>query len=211
MLITILTVICFCPPALCFAENFSSPGGYFIFSGLTGFENFQNTGVDDFEDAWGIGIRIGHRFNEHWSLEGDLGMIDGFDATVDLSKVDPGLSGSEKVTLDTMILTANLKAHWPLGRFDPYALVGAGFMHTNVRTAYPTGYVCWPGYYGWYCTGAYSIIDDAIEFVTKFGFGTDIHINDRWAISLDLSYVVPYSDLSDLTYTSFSWGFRHAF
>ncbi len=209
--ITLLSVIYLCLAPPCFAENFTTPGGYIIVSGLTGFENFKDTGVDDFKDAWGLGIRIGNRFNEQWSLEGDLGMMNGFDATVDLSEINPDLSGTEKIILDTLLLTANLKAHWPLGRFEPYALVGAGIMYVRVRSADPTGYVCWPSDYGWYCRGTYSKINDAAEFVTKFGFGSEIHIDDQWAITLDLSYVVPYSDLSDMTYTLFSWGFRHAF
>lgn len=138
-------------------------------------------------------------------------MMNGFDATINLSDVEPRLSGTDKVSLDTLTLTANLKAHWPLGRLDPYALIGAGIMYANLRTNFPVGTVCRPGYYGWYCSGAYGSLDNATASVTKFGLGTDIHINREWAISLDASYVVPYSKLSDLRYTAFAWGVRFAF
>lgn len=198
-------------PGLCRAENYALPGTYLIIAGLTAFEDFQDTGVDDFKDAWGLDIRVGHRFNKHVDLEGGLAMMNGFDATIDLSKVNPSLSGTDRVSLDTLTLTANLKAHLPLGRLDPYALIGAGIMYANVRTAYPVGYTCWPGYYGWYCSGAYASIDDASSFVTKFGIGADIHITRQWAITLDASYVVPYDKLSDLRYTSLAWGARFRF
>lgn len=206
-----LMIALFCLPGLCAAENYALPGTYLIIGGLTGFEDFQGTGTDDFKDAWGLDIRVGHRFNKNIALEGELGMMNGFDATIDLSKVNPSLSGMDEVSLDTLTLTANLKAHLPLGRLDPYALIGAGIMYANVRTGYPVGYVCRPGYYGWYCSGAYASIDDATAFVTKFGIGTDIHINRQWAVTLDASYVVPYSKLSDLKYTSLAWGVRFAF
>ena len=211
LLISALMITLSSLPGLCLADNYATPGTYFIFGGLTGFEDFQNTGVDDFKDAWGIEFRVGHRFNKYLAAEGDLGMMNGFDATINLSDLNPNLSGTDKVTIDTLILTANLKAHLPLGRLDPYALIGAGIMYANVRSYYPTGYVCWPGYYGWYCSDAYASIDDATAFVTKFGVGTDIHLNRQWAISLDVSYVVPYSKLSDLRYTSFAWGIRYAY
>ena len=193
------------------AENYAAPGPYLVIAGLTGFEDFQNTGVDDFKDAWGLNMRVGQRFNANVALEGDLAMMNGYDATIDLAQVDPSLSGTDKVSLDALTLTANLKAHLPLGRLDPYALIGAGIMYANLRTGYPVGYVCRPGYYGWYCSGAYASIDDATAFVTKFGLGADIHINREWAVTLDASYVVPYSKLSDLRYTQLAWGVRISF
>jgi hypothetical protein len=68
-----------------------------------------------------------------------------------------------------------------------------------------------PGYWGWYCSGVYATLDEATDFITKFGIGTDIHINPTWAISLELCYVIPYATLSDLSYTAFAWGIRYAF
>ena len=47
--------------------------------------------------------------------------------------------------------------------------------------------------------------------MTKLGAGTDIYINDTWAIVLELSYVIPFADLSNLKYTNFAWGLRYAF
>lgn len=196
---------------LCKADKYAQPGNYFIIAGLTAFEDFQNTGIDDFNDAWGLDLRVGHRFNKHIALEGELGMMNGFDATIDLSLVDPRLSGTDKISIDALTFTANLKTHLPIGRLDPYALIGAGLMYANVRTGYPVGYVCRPGYYGWYCSGVYASIDDAWSFVTKFGLGTDVHITRQWSVNLDVSYVLPYGDLSDLRSTSFTWGVRFKF
>lgn len=211
MLLSALILTLFCPPGMCMADDYALPGTYSIIAGLSGFENFENTGIDDFKGGWGIDIRIGQRFNRYFALEGELGMISGFDATIDLSEVNPELSGTDKVALDILALTANLKAHLPLGRLDPYALVGVGFLHSNVRSAYPVGRTCWPGYYGWYCGGVYASLDDTNAFTTKFGVGTDFHISQDWAITLDVSYVVPFSKLSDLKYTSFTWGAKFDF
>ncbi len=139
-LVPVLFIAWLCIKGLCFADDDASPGTYFILGGLTGFEDFKDTGADDFQEAWGVEFRIGHRFNKYFAAEGDLNMLTGFDATIDLSKVNPNLSGTDKVAFDITNLTANLKAHWPLGRLDPYALAGAGIMFSRVRATYQSGY-----------------------------------------------------------------------
>ena len=138
-LVAVTFITCLCLKGLSFADDYASPGTYFIIGGVTGFEDFQDTGADEFQDAWGMELRLGYRFNKHFAAEGDLSMLTGFDATIDLSKVNPSFSGTDKVVFEITNLTANLKAHWPLGRFDPYVLAGAGIMYSKVRTTYQTG------------------------------------------------------------------------
>ena len=129
-----------CLTGACFAQDVTTPENYFIVSGLTGFDDFQDTGADKFNEGWGMGIRVGRRFNPHFALEGDFALMSGFETTVDLANVNPSLSGSDKIALDLWSLAANIKAHYPLGRLDPYALAGGGIMYSRVRTTYPTGY-----------------------------------------------------------------------
>ena len=125
---------------ICFAQDAAIPGNYFTVSGLTGFEDFQDTGAEKFNEGWGMGIRLGRRFNRHFALEGDFGLMSGFETTVDLSNVNPGLSGTDKIALDLWSLAANVKAHYPVGRLDPYVLAGGGIMYSRIRTDSPTGY-----------------------------------------------------------------------
>ena len=123
-----------------FAQNAPIPGNYFTVSGLTGFDDFQDTGADKFNEGWGIGMRFGRRFNQHFALEGDFGLMSGFETTIDLANVNSSLSGTDKIALDLWSLAANAKIHYPLGRLDPYVLAGGGIMYSRVRATYPTGY-----------------------------------------------------------------------
>lgn len=140
MLVSALFVVFLYLPGVCSAQDPSIHKNYFIFSGLTGFEDFKDTGADKFNDAWGMGMRFGRRFNQHFALEGDFSLMSGFETTIDLSEINPGLTGTDKVALDLWSLAANAKIHYPLGRLDPYVLAGGGIMYSRVRATYPTGY-----------------------------------------------------------------------
>ena len=133
-------VFILCMQGVGLAQDVAIPGNYFIISGLTGFDDFQDTGADKFNEGWGMGLRVGRRFNPHFALEGDFGLMSGFETTIDLSEVNPGLTGTDKIALDLWSLAANAKIHYPVGRLDPYVLAGGGIMYSRVRTTYPTGY-----------------------------------------------------------------------
>lgn len=196
----------FLGPNQCLANDFTHPGGYIVVGGLNGFENFDRTEDADIDDAWGYQFRGGYRFNDHFALEGEFDGLDGFDMKFDMPE-----NGRQKLTVDSFIITANLKAYLPLGRFQPYALLGAGVMWADIRTSYPVGTICRPGYWGWWCSNVYARVDGGTSFAMKFGAGADIHLSKNWAITLDASYVNPFTSLEDLKYVSFNWGFRYRY
>jgi opacity protein-like surface antigen len=189
-------------PGFSFNNDFTDTGGYVVLGGLYGFEDFQDTENASVDDSWGFEFRGGYRFNDYLAAEGELDLLDGFDMKVPMPPF-----GTGRFTVDGGLVTANAKAYLPLGRFQPYAILGAGVMWTDLRTTYPVGYSCGP----WWCYSTYARLDNSASFVLKYGVGMDIHINDNWAITLDATYVQPFASLEDLNYVSFAWGFRYMY
>ncbi len=206
LILALVIAVLAAPAAL--ADGFVNPGAYMIVGGSSGFENFSDANDADFDDTIGFRIRGGYRFNKIWSLEADFEFLDGFDTTVDIPQ-NPSLGN---LAIDTGIITVNTKIYTPLeGRFQPYALLGIGGMWATLRTDYSVGTVCYPGYWGWYCSGAYGKLDDGSAFAGRAGIGFDVYLTEGIALTFDASYVLPTGDLEDLQYTSLGWAFRFQF
>lgn len=87
------------------AQDFAHSGFYIAVNGILAIpEN------DRFESEAGPSLRMGARFGERWSLEGQA------DYT---GRMDPGLREGA--------LTMNCRYAFATGRLQPYALVGGGF------------------------------------------------------------------------------------
>ena len=87
------------------AQDFSHSGFYIAANGVAAVpEN------DTFETAVGPSLRMGARFAERWSLEGQA-----------------EYSGEMEPELHAGTLTFNSRFSFATGRVQPYALVGAGF------------------------------------------------------------------------------------
>jgi hypothetical protein len=185
-----------------FAEKYSEPGNYLFIGGLTGFENFPDEPGTDYENTFGFDIRFGRRLMDYLAaeLEGNFGT----DFDVDV----PTLGGTAKLALEGGNITVNVRGVYPMGRFEPYAIVGIGGMWSHLVTRKITGAICTPGFYGWWCTGTRTRLDKAGGFISKFGAGTDFWITESWAVTVDAVYVLTTGDIKEQRYTKLGWGFR---
>jgi opacity protein-like surface antigen len=90
------------------------------------------------------------------------------------------------------VVTANLRAIWPLGRWQPYALLGTGYMRAPVprhgQRAVQT--------------------ENGMAF--RFGGGFDLWATEHWALYGEVSYVqpAPINDLDEVPYLSVGGGFQ---
>lgn len=90
------------------------------------------------------------------------------------------------------VVTANLRAIWPVSRWQPYALLGAGYMRAPVsrqgRRAVRT--------------------ENGMAF--RFGGGFDLWATEHWALYGEVSYVqpAPINDLDQVPYLSIGGGFE---
>ena len=107
--------------------------------------------------------------------------------------------------------TANLRAIWPLGRFEPYATVGIGVGWANLVTRQVTGIACSPGFVGWWCTGTRTRLADGVSFVTKLGGGVDFWMSEDFGLTVDAVYLINAGGLEELDYLKLGWGAKFRF
>jgi len=134
------------------------------------------------DNSLGINARIGYRVIPYFAYEAQYEGVTGFDVKA---------MGTTAYELRTNVATLNLKGYYPVGRFQPYLLLGLGMMFANgddnVGLPVPSGY------YG---------------FASRFGLGLDFHITDKFLFTLEPSYVLPAGDTKNFDYFSIGWGFQ---
>jgi len=194
------------------AGDFDQSGLYVILGGFNGFERFEeNNPVDaTFGDTLGFQARFGARVLPILSAEIQGDFIGGFD--VDVTGED---ENNQPVTvplsLNGGLITGNVLAVLPMGRFEPHAKFGVGGMWSNLDTRFITGTACTPGYWGWWCTGTTTRLADGGAFVMRFGGGLDFWITEDFALVLDAEYILPTGELTAQQYVNFGWAAKFKF
>jgi opacity protein-like surface antigen len=185
------------PPAASLAGSegwgWAQPGFY---AGLAGDLAFGTGIEDELEDLSGVPVdvdpslglnaRAGYRFHPHFAVEGHYEWTSGFDV---------GASGGPDVLeLEGHAFTADAKGYLTTGRWQPFALVGLGFLYGELSDKVGAGFSA-----------------DETAFAARFGAGFDTYLTENLAVTLDASYVVPTDDLDGFDYVSFGWGFQYHF
>jgi opacity protein-like surface antigen len=117
----------------------------FIEDSLDGLPVLTDIKVDD---IWGVNGRAGYRLTSWLALEGEYEWLDDIHAHL----------GSLTIAhIGTQIATANVRLIWPLGRFQPYLLGGAGAMFLNTR-------------------GIAGLDVDRTAFTGRVGLGIDVYL-----------------------------------
>jgi opacity protein-like surface antigen len=140
----------------------------------------------DVDDPLGLNARAGYRFHPHFAGELEFEWLS--EADVEVSPV------GTPFTLESFAFSANGKGYLLPGRFQPFALIGLGLLHTELGDEVGVGFE-----------------DDATEFAARFGAGFDFYLTRNFLASLDFAYVLPTDDLDDLDYIRFGWGFGYRF
>lgn len=157
------------------------PVGYWYLGAgaLFSIENFDC----DTDNAWGYNIRGGRRINDYVAVEAEWEHpVSNFD---DSNKVDG--FGRLNGDVEAWNLTANGKVYPITGRFQPYALVGAGYGQADLPH------------------------DDNGGFIARFGLGLDVLITDNIGVDAEVGYVLGTGALSDYDQIPISLGVFYNF
>ena len=140
-------------------------------------------------DAWG-----GYRFLSFLAAELQIEYLKGFDAQrefwLDITN-PPILFSRRKVDGEAVTFTGNLKAHLPLGRFQPFILAGVGLGYVEFDVA------------------GRDFNDTALA--ARFGGGLDFYLTDALALQVSSSYVLQTGDLDGFDYVSLIAGLQYRF
>ena len=141
-----------------------------------------------FGNSGGIDFRAGYRAFSRWAFEFDYQWQAGFDSKN--SSIDPLLE------IDTHLLSLNTKFFLLTGRWQPYALLGAGLLIFNSEIVDDGFKKPW---------------DVSVGFAPRFGGGVDFWINEDWALMLEGTYIVPVGVLDGANMGSVGTGFQYRF
>jgi opacity protein-like surface antigen len=137
------------------------------------------------DDSLGINGGAGYRCHRYFGADVDVEWISSFDGDV----YDSGLKVAT-LDVEALVVTANAKGYFPIGRYHPFLSVGAGGMMAEFRG---------------------SVSDDVTSFTMRFGGGLDIYATTHIVVSLGVDYVFPLGSLEDLDYISIGWGLQYRF
>ncbi len=167
--------------------DYARVGPYLGVGGVYAIELFddQATRVDN---SSGLHVRGGYRFHPNFAVEGLYEWYNEFD--------------TDRGHYDGWSLTANAKAYALTGRFQPYAVIGLGYLKINGSGGNPPAAPSGPPHFA-------AAAGDGFEM--RFGAGMDACITEHWALGPEVAYVLPFNDAEDLDFVEVSLGVRYKF
>lgn len=155
----------------------------------TGLDEFLQPALPDTENARtdaavGVSARAGLRLFSFLALEGQAEYLPGFNVKV----------SNDQVILDgeLVVVTFNAKGYFlawhDTGRFEPFVLVGVGWMRN------------WADGLGTFDS-----------FASRFGAGFDGYITEHIAVTVDVTYVPPAAENEEWDYVSLNAGLMFKF
>jgi opacity protein-like surface antigen len=173
--------------------------------------------LDDLdEDAFGFLTRAGYRCNPHVSVEFQSEWLEIFKGTIAENRVPMNDTMRRfDLELESLVVTSNVKGHLLTGRYQPFVLVGLGFMRMENKAnditpaALPRPPSCPPDP-DTPCFAAQAS-DRRVELAVRFGAGLDFYVNRNVVVSAEASYLMPTGKLDKLDYYSFGLGLQYRF
>ena len=134
------------------------------------------------DGSWGAGGRLGWRLMKHFAIEGQVEIQGNFEFDHDTEA-----AGEEQSDLRFLTGTLNAKGYLPMGRFQPYALIGGGYANAKINP---------PNSNSEHRHGG----------AARFGAGVDLYGNEHVAVYSEAAYVLPFGDLEDFDNVSLGFG-----
>jgi opacity protein-like surface antigen len=162
--------------------DYARDGAYVGLGGLYAVEMFDDntpTGART-DNSWGFEAHAGYRFHPHAAAELRYEWFNEFD-------LDPG-------HIDGWAISVNGKGYVLTGRFQPYGLVGLGFMHGD-------------GSAGNFAGAAHP----SNGFMMRFGGGIDVYATENIVIGPEFAYLLPTGSAEDLDMLTVSLGASYRF
>jgi len=149
------------------------------------------------DNSLGVGGDAGYRCHRYFSTAVQFEQVMGFKEDYSV----PSTGARAAADVDPLTVTTNFKAHLPLGRFQPFGLVGVGMMaaSTKERNAAEEA------------LGA-TATNESKGVALRFGAGMDFYATKNIVLNVGAGYVLPLgNNIKYLNYISVGWGVQYRF
>jgi opacity protein-like surface antigen len=171
-------------------------------AGDPGIYTFSLNDVED--DVFGILGRGGYRCHPNISAELQFEALGDFDGRVmETSMPSNDTVRNFDLELETLVFTDNIKGHLLTGRYQPFVLLGVGFMRMESKAYDSTRYDI-PG-------RAPQVSDRVVKVAFRYGAGLDFYLTKNVVVSAEGSYLMPTGKLDGLDYYQFGLGLQYRF
>lgn len=171
--------------------DYAAPGAYIGAGGIYAVELFSqgdrnstpvayNKDGGDVDNSGGFYVEAGYRILPNLAVDARYSYYNEFDA-------DPG-------QIDAWSLTANAKGYILTGRFQPYVLVGLGYLAGNGSGGNQA-----------------AVANPGDGFMMRFGGGFDGYITEHLSMGPEIAYVMPFGGASNLDMIEISAGLKYKF
>jgi len=183
------------------AQAGGKPGGYSGVTGVYAFQNFDAANAMqeemDYDNAPGVGFKLGYRFQKAVAMEAEYDWFSGFDYEGYPSSGGGIIHATSSTELAALMLSVKYFPANNESKLDPYIIWGAGMMwfDRTVTVSAPL--------FGLPVTGS-SVSDE--DWCMKAGFGLDYWFTDDFSMNLEGAYVWAYGDINTINYFSLGLG-----
>ena len=156
---------------------YSREGAYIGLGGAYAVESFDSN-EGDHDDAGALVFRAGYRGYPYFAVELLGEVFTKFEGTDDLDNDIHGFA-----------VTLNAKGVLPLGRFEPFAMIGIGFLDIDADRRR----------------------DRRDDFAFRSAVGLDFHITPHWVAYAEGMYLLPTGEVSNYDLATFGAGILYRF
>ena len=156
------------------------------------------------KDAFGFTGRVGYRCHPYISTELQFDWLKTFDGAI--SETDMPMNDTPRnfdTELESLAMTTNFKGHLLTGRYQPFLLMGFGFMRMESKTRDASG--------GAIMGFAPQARERYVRAAARFGGGLDVYITEKILVNAEGSYLMPTGKLDGMDYYAFNIGLQYRF
>jgi opacity protein-like surface antigen len=161
--------------------------------------------LDDVEDdVFGILGRGGYRCHPYISAELQFETLADFDGGIrENGTPSNDTARNFDLELETLVFTTNVKGHLLTGRYQPFVLLGVGFMRMESKAYDISG--------GTIEGRAPQVSERTVNVALRYGAGLDFYLTKNVVVSAEGSYLMPTGKLDGLDYYQFGVGLQYRF
>jgi opacity protein-like surface antigen len=182
-------------------------GPYIGIGGSYAYENFDidddylaERGLSlDFDNTWGMNLKVGYHINRLFSLEFNLDFLPGFDWDGSTTYLGVPIAMDAEADITTYMIAGKISPDLGSEIIRPFVVGGFGIMHGDLDVRANAA--------GYYVADS----DSETDMCGKIGLGVDFFVQQNVSIGLEGAYVWGLGDMDEVRYVNYTLGVAYHF